>query len=67
MSISPQLNRMVVRPGLDRRNPGQSLLIRRPADEGGGLLPEDGAAVLATPYWMRRLAKRDVVLVTEEG
>lgn len=44
--------------------PRPGFLVCRPASEGGGHLPEEGAKVPATSYWRRRLKTGEVLPVT---
>ncbi len=61
--IRPSNNRMVVRPGANRRRPGEPLIVRYPPPDTRRTLPAEGASVPMTLYWLRRLRSGDVVPV----
>jgi len=54
------LERVIVRPPA-------GMLCRRPASEGGAMLPAEGGLVPLNGYWNRRLAAGDVELVPIEA
>ena len=68
MSTSAPTNRMVVRPGMNRKTPEQPLLVAFPPPHRRRYLSPEGEAVPRDQYWLRRLRDGDVVPVDgEEG
>ena len=69
MSTSAPVNRMVVKPGQNRRNPGEPLLVAFPGlpTHRRRFLRPEGESVPLDPYWRRRLRSGDAVPVEPKG